>query len=272
MAVDCRARGVSCLASNNLELADDTVDVWLTNMAEVPASAIAGYTRLMSSAERARNLRYRGEALRRADTIARAVLRTVLSHYGDWPPSLWEFAQADHGKPYIIGPAAQLYFNLSHSSEWVACAVARFPSVGIDIERTSRNPEILRLAKRFFAPPEYADVRARAGAARKERFFDYWTLKEAYIKARGEGISLGLDRFGFRIGESGDIAIACDDQLHDDPGAWCFRLSAGEGDHRLALAMKPHPSARPITLRHFITIPQRGTQDYTGPLLLGGAR
>lgn len=255
-------------ANDSMELADNRVDVWLTRMAAVPESALPGYYGLMNEAERSGNLRFRSETLRRADAITRAALRTVLSRYCDVAPSCWEFARHDHGKPYIDSPPSRLYFNLSHSREWIACAVARFPSIGIDIERTSRDPAILRLAKRFFAAPEYADVSRRAGAAQKSRFFDYWSLKEAYIKARGEGVSLGLDAFSFNIGEAGAISIACDERLQDDPGAWYFRMSGSDGDHRLALAAKPPRETRSIALRHYFTIPQHSVDEYAGPLLL----
>lgn len=221
----------------------------------------------MSPAECARNRRFKSAPLRNAHSITRALLRTVLSHYSDCPPTRWEFAEAAHGKPYISSPTTSLNFNLSHSTEWIACAIADFPLLGIDVERTGRDVAILRLAKRFFSRREYEDVKKLAGAARKNRFFDYWTLKESYIKARGEGISLGLDKFSFGIADRGNITIECDEQLQDEPRAWQFWLSAGEGDHRLALAAKP-PEPRAIAVRHFITIPRHGTETYSGPLLL----
>jgi 4'-phosphopantetheinyl transferase len=251
-----------------MELAANTVHVWFTQFSAIPAPALAGYQGLMNCAEQDRNLRYKRGTLRDADAITRALLRTVLSQYEDCPPQRWQFAAHTHGRPYIANPATDLHFNLSHSSEWVVCAVSRIPVIGIDIERCNRNVEVLRLARRFFSPREYRDVLARADEERKHRFFDYWTLKESYIKARGEGISLGLDKFGFGFSADGTIDIECDEKLQETPSAWQFRLSPRAGDHRLALAVKlPQPAPR-IDIQHFVTIPQISAEKYTGPMCL----
>lgn len=222
----------------------------------------------MSHAEQDRNLRYKCGTLRNADTITRALLRTVLSQYGDCPPQRWEFAAHTHGRPYIVSPATDLHFNLSHTREWIVCAVSRIPVMGVDIERCNRKVEVLKLARRFFSPRECRDVLAHAQQERQQRFFDYWTLKESYIKARGEGISLGLDKFGFGISADGTIDIECDEKLQETPAAWQFRLSPHAGDHRLALAVKLPQPARKIDIQHFFTIPQISVENYTGPMCL----
>jgi 4'-phosphopantetheinyl transferase len=251
-----------------MELADDTVHVWLTRRAAIPVSALAGYRSLMSRTERERNLRFKSGTLRDANTITRALLRTVLSHYDNYPPQRWEFAAQDHGRPYIASPASDLHFNLSHSNEWIACAVTRTPIIGVDIERCTRAVDVLRLAKRFFSEQEYRALQRCSAEDREQRFFDYWTLKEAYIKARGEGISLGLDKFSFSCTNAGSIAIECDEQLRDNPVAWHFRLSGRDADHRLALAVKPCRPTPLIVIQHFFTIPQISVENYAGPMRL----
>ncbi len=251
-----------------MELPTDTVDIHLTRIIDVPGALLADYHALMSRDEQARNRRFRRGPLRDANTITRALLRCVLSEYGDYPPERWEFATREHGRPFIASPEANLHFNLSHTIEWIACAVARMPVIGIDIERCSRNVAVPRLAERFFSTGEYHDVLARSGEDRRHRFFEYWTLKEAYIKARGEGITLGLDSFSFRISDSGAICIECEPRLQDDPSAWHFRLSPRMGDHRLALAVKPDRPSSALTVRQFLTIPALSTEPYRGPMWL----
>ncbi|MEZ5501141.1 MAG: 4'-phosphopantetheinyl transferase superfamily protein [Halioglobus sp.] len=223
----------------------------------------------MSQREFDRNLRYSCGTLRDSDAITRALLRTVLSRYADCAPSQWEFAEDTLGKPYILRPRTQLYFNLSHTVDWVACAVARFAYLGIDIERCSRDPAVMRLADRFFSPREYADLLNLPEEKRKNRFFDYWTLKESYIKARGEGISLGLGKFSFAIFSADNIEIECQPELRENPGAWHFSLSSLHGDHRLALAARPPQPIAALDVKRFFTVPLSGL--ITGAEVTGGS-
>lgn len=252
----------------SMDLAGNSVHLWFTPLSAVPASAIVGYQDLLSSSEQDRNLRFKTGPLRNANTVTRAMLRTVLSQYDDCPPQRWEFGAHDHGRPYIVNPASGLHFNLSHSIEWIVCAVSRIPVIGVDIERCSREVDVLRLARRFFSAREYRDVLQCEGEDRKQRFFDYWTLKEAYIKARGEGISLGLDKFSFGFSANGAISIECDAQLQENTAAWHFRVSPRDGDHRLALAVKPLRVTQAIDIQYFTTIPQLDAGPYTGPMRL----
>ncbi|MDG2271591.1 MAG: 4'-phosphopantetheinyl transferase superfamily protein [Halioglobus sp.] len=221
----------------------------------------------MDDSQRARNHRFSDQTLRDSDVITRALQRTVLSEYEDISPSEWRFSQDSSGKPYIANSSTSLSFNLSHTREWVACAVARHSLVGIDIEDSGRNPKIVPLANRFFSRKEYQDLLRLPAMQQKNRFFDYWTLKEAYIKARGEGISLGLNRFGFKFSSNGAIGFWCDSELQDDPDLWQFWLSSGQSDHRMALAVKAEALGCGIDVRHFFTIPQHSAEVYEGPLL-----
>ena len=229
---------------------------------------LGDYYRLMDDSQRARNHRFSQQTLRDSDVITRALQRTVLSEYEDIPPSEWRFAQDSAGKPYIADFSTSLSFNLSHTREWIACAVARHPFIGIDIEHSERNSKIVLLAERFFSRQECEALTSLPAAQQKSRFFDYWTLKEAYIKARGEGISLGLNRFGFELSPTGSIGLHCDRELHDDPQLWQFGLSSSQGDHRMAIAIKSHSLRASFNVQHFFTIPHARTEVYEGPLAL----
>ena len=98
------------------------------------------------------------------------------------------------GKPTIAHPKdiAPLSFNLSHTERLIVCLVALDREVGVDAEDTERAGETVEVADRFFSPTEVAALRALPAQSRRRRFFQYWTLKEAYIKARGMGLSLPL--------------------------------------------------------------------------------
>src|SRR5262249_38404375 len=135
--------------------------------------------------------------------ISHALLRQVLSLYVDVAPAAWVFSTTAHGKPEIAAPAGppSLRFNLSHPPGR-ACLAARLGGeIGVDVENMQRREVGLELAERYFASDEVAHLRRLEGAERKSAFFDYWTLKEAYLKARGLGLSLPLDAFAFSLPE-----------------------------------------------------------------------
>lgn len=99
-----------------------------------------------------------------------------------------------YGKPYLDGHSVE--FNVSHSGEWVAAVVSRFP-VGIDVEEI--QPINVDIARSFFAEKEYAEIVAKAEDEKLTYFFDLWTLKESYIKACGQGLSVPLNLFSFSL-------------------------------------------------------------------------
>ena len=129
-----------------------------------------------------------------------------------------------------------LEFNLAHTRGLVACAVALGRDVGVDVEWLGRRGRTLEIAERYFSPSEVRDLRATPGPDRKERFFRYWTLKEAYVKARGEGLRLPLRRFSFHLdGPAVRVSFESDS---DDPRAWQFLIECPTPSHLLAVAVR----------------------------------
>ncbi|MEN1969629.1 4'-phosphopantetheinyl transferase superfamily protein [Lentibacillus sp. N15] len=101
------------------------------------------------------------------------------------------FRYNDYGKPLVDVPKT-FHFNVSHSDEWVVCATDNLP-IGIDIERI--NPIDLEIAKQFFTKEEYEFIISRPDRDKISTFYEYWTLKESYIKAIGKGLSIPLNSF-----------------------------------------------------------------------------
>jgi 4'-phosphopantetheinyl transferase len=104
----------------------------------------------------------------------------------------------DYGKPYLVSPSAPrtLAFNLSHAHGLLLVAVTYDRRIGIDVEYTRPPlPDVEHIAERFFSVEEKEALRALSSTARNEAFFRCWTCKEAYLKARGLGLSMPLDRF-----------------------------------------------------------------------------
>jgi 4'-phosphopantetheinyl transferase len=225
-----------------LPLPAGRIDVWLTPLAAVGADEQHRYAGLLNPAEDAawRRFKVTGAALQHL--VARALVRTTLSRYAAVPPLAWEFARNAHGRPHVAAPAegCDLLFNLSHTDGLVALAIGRACEFGIDVEHMPRRVEAAELAPRFFAPPEAAHVVAASGAEQRDRFFAFWTLKEAYIKARGMGLALPLDSFWYDLDGP---QIHFTDRCPDDPRRWHFFRTDPTPEHRLALAVAA--TARP---------------------------
>jgi 4'-phosphopantetheinyl transferase len=141
------------------------------------------------------------------------------------------------GRPEIAAPALEprLRFSLSHTRGIVACAIAREIDVGFDVEDLSRDAP-LEVAERF-APSERDDIASLGSGDREERLFIYWTLKEAYAKARGLGLSLHLDQTTFDL-RSNPIRVSFGPECNDDEKAWHFASWRIEGAHRAGLAVR----------------------------------
>lgn len=172
------------------------VHVWLACLDRRP-SLIERLSRTLAPDERARAGRFYFQKDREHFIIARGVLRDILGRYLDVSPGRLRFGYNSYGKPALNGEHAggALRFNLSHSHGLALYAVTSGREVGVDLERVRADLADESIAEHYFSPPEVAALRALPPHLRVEAFFNCWTRKEAYIKARGEGLSLPLDRF-----------------------------------------------------------------------------
>ncbi len=139
--------------------------------------------------------RFRFERDRRRYLIGRGLLRSLLGRYLDLAPQDLRFENAAAGKPHLASGQGQLQFNLAHSGEYVLIAIADGRAVGIDVEEVRDDLDAGEVAAHFFSSDEQRDLETLTGRAKIEAFFGGWTRKEAYVKARGEGLSLPLDQF-----------------------------------------------------------------------------
>ena len=222
------------------ELPPGEVHVWLARPEVIPAGQLEAYVHLESGDERERRLRLRFEHHRIERLVAVALLRTSLSRYAPVGPADWRIERSARGRPDLIpgqcDPA--LAFNLSHTRGLVACAVARQAEIGVDVECTARRGRTLAIADRFFSGPELRDLQALPDARRRDRFFDYWTLKESYIKARGMGLAIPLSAFSFHLDDAPPIRVSFNPTLAEDPANWQFELFRPGAAHRLAVGVR----------------------------------
>ncbi|MDI1450260.1 4'-phosphopantetheinyl transferase superfamily protein [Polyangium sp. 6x1] len=226
----------------------DAIDDWYLR---------AAYHSVMSPEEARQQARFRFLEGRQEYLVTRALVRAVLSAYTPVAPRDWLFVRNGHGRPEIAGPkgAPRLRFNLSNTRGLVACLVARDREVGLDVEDTHRRGETVSIADRFFSPFESAALRRLPVHHQRDRFFDYWTLKEAYIKARGMGLAIPLDHFSYHLDEGGPIRISFEPELRDDPSRWQFSLTSLGGRHRVATAIERRPGEGTIAVEMFRCLP-----------------
>lgn len=188
---------------------------------DVDDDELARCRALLSGGELARADRFRFEKHARRFAVARAFLRRTLGEVTGRRPESIEITTTEHGKPLVDG----IEFNLSHSSDLAVMAVAE-SRVGIDVERVREKPA-LQIAERFFAPDEIAELHRAPAGDQLHAFFRCWTAKEAYLKARGEGITLPLDWFAVSLDRDAPSLLRANG---DDPSRWSLRrVDVGEG-------------------------------------------
>ncbi len=234
-----------------MSLPEGEAHVWWVRPERVTDPALLrAYLGWMTPQERERHARFHFDQHRHEFLLTRALVRATLSRYADVAPEDWRFSQNEHGCPYVETPghAVHLRFNLSNTTGLVACLVARDRELGVDVEPTERRGETVSIADRFFSPVEVDALRALPAEDQRRRFFEYWTLKEAYIKARGMGLALPLDQFSFHL-EARPIRITFGPKIADEPASWQFDQFHPTGEHFLATALRRRGPDVPIVVR-----------------------
>jgi 4'-phosphopantetheinyl transferase len=224
----------------------DEVRVFYAWCDALDARAVERCLPLLSSEERARYLRFHFEHDRHSYLAAHALTRAVLAPLAGLPAPELQFEAAAHGRPELCQPAAgpRVRFNLSHTRGLVACAVALEHAVGVDVEHVERRTDIDQLAPAVFSERERAELGALSGAEKRARFFQLWTLKEAYIKAVGKGLSLPLRSITTELPASEQPRLCFAAPLSDDGKDWWLDVHAPRPSHMLAVALNVAPPVR----------------------------
>lgn len=253
----------------------DEIHLWITHpQNHKHPELIKRYKTLLTEAETQKQQRYRFEKDQHDALITRAFIRDLLSHYADIKPEDWRFDKGEKDKPEIINPPLPLRFNLSHTDELIICAVTLQDDIGCDVENMTRNNDILSIADRYFSSSETQELFSLPLNKQRSRFFDYWTLKESYIKAWGLGLSIPLGDFSFTIGSpelddqgaalrNSDIRLSFAAHRIDYPEIWRSWLFYPNSTHRVALSVRSQSDNRnrPYRLRFFESTPLINTQE-----------
>jgi 4'-phosphopantetheinyl transferase len=225
-----------------LQLAAGEVHVWRADLSEL-ASRLAALGDLLSDDERARAGRFRFARDHDRFVVTRGLLRELLHRYLDVPPARLLFRYGSHGKPALAPPlGGGLRFNVSHSHDLALFAFCREHDLGVDVEHIRADIECDQLARHFFSPLEVAALLALPAGARVEAFFRCWTLKEAYLKAHGEGLSVPLDQFDVAFAPGTPPALLATRSDPADAARWTLATLDPGACYAAALAVE-----RPIT-------------------------
>jgi 4'-phosphopantetheinyl transferase len=219
---------------STLELTGRQIDLWhvFTERFAEWASWDACHD-LLSQDELQRAQQYTHQEVRQQFVLGRALLRTALARYTGADPKSLEFRYTPRGKP-ALRPlrGLPLEFSLSHTRGLVVCAVALGDAVGVDVENQQRQRTLapLDLARRYFAPAETDRLESLPVDEQFAAFLDFWTLKEAFVKARGTGLAMSLADFAFSLLADGPPTISFSPSSGDRPEDWQFaqpRLAPG---------------------------------------------
>jgi 4'-phosphopantetheinyl transferase len=220
-------------------LSGGEVHVWRARL-DLDATTFRELWESLSADERARADRFHFRIDREHFVAARGGLRAVLGRYTGAEPRRLHFAYDAYGKPSLDGETApaRLRFNVSHSNGVALYAFAEGRAVGVDIEYVREDFASLDIAEHFFSRSEVAALRAVAEGERAAAFFDCWTRKEAYIKARGEGLSHPLHLFTVSLTPGQPAALLSTEGEPQEATHWSLvELFPGEG-FRAALAVE----------------------------------
>jgi 4'-phosphopantetheinyl transferase len=236
------------------------VEVWVVrDDAPGVQSRLQSYASILTGDERERCQRFVLEADRTRFVLGRTLARTMLAGHAPVAPRDWPIEIDARGRPELRSRpsgAPDLRFNVSHTPGLVACAVTIGREVGVDVEFIGRHMFHPNIPERFFSSREVADLRALPADEQARVFFDYWTLKESYIKARGLGLALPLGQFTFLRHADRPPSIEFAPELEDDPSTWQFAQFWPTADHRMAVAVRRTGRDLPIVVSE--VLPEAG--------------
>ncbi len=225
-------------AALNARRLDASAHVWIAYSDQLAADLRTALASQLSASEMARMERFKFSADRDMFLIAHSLKRLALSwHAPSVRPSDWMFRIEEFGRPRICGPEGHnLCFNISHSGAMVACVVTKAIDCGIDVELLDRDINLAGLVSGVLTPVETAAINAVHSESQAAAFFRYWTLKEAYAKARGLGMSLPFKHINFSL-ENGTIAFSAAPEIDMQPSHYQFEQWEAGRNHVVSLAL-----------------------------------
>ena len=209
--------GDSSFPPREMDIAPNCVDIWTVPI-QGDWQIIEDLRKLLAPDEREREIRFHTEKHQHSFVAGRGFLRAILSCYVRTRPENLAFHYGTKGKPYLQDSPG-LHFNLAHSGDRAIYAVGT-EELGVDIELIKPVRDWQKISRRFFSPREADELAALDPDKQIAGFYACWTRKEAYIKATGEGLAAGLNKFYAGADPSdSEGAIYIDE---DQPPQWYF--------------------------------------------------
>jgi 4'-phosphopantetheinyl transferase len=219
-----------------LTIAAHETHVWRASL-DQPAAAVARFRELLADDEITRAHRFHFARDRTRYIVGRGMLRTLLGRYLERPPHDLRFAYGAFGKPRLDGEGP--HFNLAHSGSLALFAFNADVELGVDVELTDDDFSRERIAERFFSKTEVRVLRSLSESLQPRAFLTCWTRKEAFIKARGDGLSLPLASFDVSLAPQAPAALLRTEWSAAEPGQWSLRdLSDASRGYVAAVAMR----------------------------------
>ncbi len=259
MALDAPPLGVVFLKMN---LRNNEVHLYFSWPEQITDDGLLRrYRSLLSVKELAQMERFYYARHRHQFLITRALIRTSLSACYQVDPSEWQFGKNGFGKPEISHPDKTLpvRFNISHADGLIMCGLVRDHDIGVDVEDSQRSTRAaLESLSSYFSRQEIEDLGKLPPDQQKRRFFDYWTLKESYIKARGAGLSIPLGKFSFHFQANTLSGFNIHPDLKDDARSWQFWRIPMADRYQIAVAI--NSPKKDFELIAFNSVPLQDTE------------
>lgn len=204
------------------------------------AATASELAELLSTAERNEARRLRSTVSRQQFVIARALLKLSLSCHFPVPAGAWRFDRDRYRRPFIAAPAipTQVWFSVSHTRGLIACLITTSAEAAVDIEKVEHNRDLVLVASEALSPAEQKALSSLSGTDWTARFFDHWTLKEAYAKARGLGLALTFSDIGFDLEEDNTIRAHFSSTAGENSSDWMFWNHQLPTQHSVSVAAK----------------------------------
>ena len=195
---------------------------------------------ILSDHEKKRYERFRFERDRVLFLLSHAMLRVVLSQYAEIAPQDWLFESSQSGRPELTGSCAntRLRFNLTHTRGMAACIVTENVDCGIDLEQLQRQSSMTGIAEKMFSSAENLTLQQVAATDKSCLFYSFWTLREAYLKACGTGLTVPTRNFSFDLSNRENITVSFSEGINDCAEHWHFSLYSPTEKTLLATALR----------------------------------
>jgi 4'-phosphopantetheinyl transferase len=219
-------------------LVANEVHVWRARVSQAE-DCVAELIQILTPEERGRAARFRFTIDRHRCILGRALIRIILGHHLRRPSHELAFAYNAFDKPRLADARdAALQFNISHSGEWLLIALAQGRILGVDVEHMREDMVTREIAERFFSAAECVALASLSEEQQCDAFFACWTRKEAYLKARGDGLSLPLDQFDVAFVPGADARLLATRHDPAEVKRWSLcPLDVGAG-HKAALVVE----------------------------------